>query len=140
MDGYVKLFWDLPALASKSGESAQKSFDNQLIIQAESAFKSSDFSTAISILESLAKPIPNYAKKLLIDSAKEAYRWDIIISTIKPPYSLDDRVELFTAFMETNEFNLAADLLNSPDAKLPESLKKDLFEQLTVKKLLKGKS
>lgn len=140
MDGYVKLTWDLPALVSKSGESAQKSFDNQLIIQAESAFKSSEFSTAISILESLAKPIPNYAKKLLIDSAKEAYRWDLIISTIKPPYSLDDCVALFTAYMETNEFNLAADLLNSPEAKISESLKKDLFEQLTVKKLLKGKS
>ncbi len=140
LTGSVDLKWERPADAVGRPIDPLATHTRRKLLEAEDRLKAGDLAAAEQHLSGLKTPPGSYARILLVQVARAAKHWDLLISHLTEPSSADELVVVVEALLETGQEDAAAKQLSEHAARLglASHIRKDLEGKLEVRQMLRS--
>jgi Calcineurin-like phosphoesterase len=138
LQGYTEISWQVPLDAAGRKVDVAQQNERRVIEQAERAFGSGDWKSAISRIQAIPKPAGSYARKLAIEAAMRGEDWSFLKTILDNPASDEELTILITALLHLGDFDEAEQVLTCASG-LDEILRRDLSERIDMLRIMRAR-
>ena len=137
--GFVELTWqENRDLMGRTINVSEKN-SRLAIQQAEDALHAGNARKAFELLKDMELTPASHARKIFIAAALKLEDWKGLVTTISPPQSSEEAILLATSYIRINELEPATAILESNNHDIDSAIRKELEEQIKIKRVMRGK-